>query len=199
MPILFTTHTVAQESTMLSIPENPSNPPMHTIKGCISTIAVHHKLCRQKLSMHKSWWQMKLRLLHSIMLPYYTLWQLWSPIKNAIQTTVLVLLHPMLPYLTSPIYCASISATICGLLLVELTNLFNNNKSPIIKHPKKTPRIKNPHRHIYNICMFPSVTGPPLPSRRMVLNTVQLNQDFVGYLAKSGKHFIGFTNSMHRI
>ena len=53
MLILFATHTVAKESTMLSIPENPSNP-MYTIKGYIITIAVHRKSCRHKLSMHKS-------------------------------------------------------------------------------------------------------------------------------------------------
>ena len=107
----------------------------------------------------------------------------------------------MLPYLYSPIYCASIIITICGLLLVELTNLFSTNKSSSIKHPKynKTPRINNPQRHLYTIFIFPSATGPPLPSRRMVLNTVQLNQEFVGYLAKSGKHFIGFMESMHHI
>ena len=36
-------------------------------------------------------------------------------------------------------------------------------------------------------------------SRRMVLNTVQLNQAFVGYLAKLTKNFMIFMDSMHRI
>jgi len=174
---------------MISTPENLLNP-MQTIEGCFSTIAVHHIVCMHKLSMCKSWWQMKLRLLHSIILPCYILWQLWCPIKKEIQTTVLFMLHPMLPYMNGLIYWASIIITICGLLLVKLTNVITPHKTPRIRHPK------HPHPVM---CMFPAPTSPPLPIRRMVLNTVQLNQSFVGYLAKLGKHFMGFMDSMHRI
>ena len=74
--------------------------------------------------------------------------------------------------------------------LSQLTNVITPHKTPRIRHPK------HPHPVM---CMFPAPTSPPLPIRRMVLNTVQLNQSFVGYLAKLGKHFMGFMDSMHRI
>ena len=38
-----------------------------------------------------------------------------------------------------------------------------------------------------------------MPRRLMVLSGVTLNQSFVGYLAKLGKHFLGFLDSMHKI
>ena len=38
-----------------------------------------------------------------------------------------------------------------------------------------------------------------MPRRLMVLSGVTLNQSFVGYLAKLGKHFLDFLDSMHKI
>ena len=112
------------------------------------------------------------------------------PYHEKLQTIVLFMLHPILPYLKSLIYWASIIMTIRGSLLVELTNIITTHKIPRSKYPK------HPHPAIF---MFPTPTGSPFLIRYMVLNTVQLNQSFVDYLAALRKNFMGFIDSMHRI
>lgn len=55
----------------------------------------------------------------------------------------------------------------------------------------------NPKAKYTAICMISVSKGPRIPSRYMVLSTIQLKQRFVGYLVKLGGHFIGFMESMH--
>lgn len=47
--------------------------------------------------------------------------------------------------------------------------------------------------------MFQFLVEHPLPKRQMVLSSIVLNQEFIGFLEKQGKYFLGCMHSMHRI
>ena len=84
-----------------------------------------------------------------------------------------------------------------GLLYVQFMQL-------LYQYHRDKPRRKDtPHRK--HKCdhqpyvMFAQQHSSPLPKRFLVFSGVQLHQHFVGWLAKTGKHFIGFMDSMHKI
>ena len=162
----------------------------HAITACIYTTTVFIKMRLRRIQSHQSWWKIKIHMMHAIMIPYCLLMNSLSRVTSSIQHVILTISYPFLPILNVPVYWCSIWLTIASLLLYELSHLWS-------------PRPMNnlmfiPCKHNFPF-MFRSSGGYPVPRRLMALSSIALNQSFVGFLAKLGKHFLGFMHSMHRI
>ena len=155
-------------------------------------MTTYSNVCLSKLTHNPSWFRMKLRMFHAIMHPVFLIKLLLDIIMPPIHTILLAAMHPFITPLQIPLYWLSIAMACIGLLRVEFSNTF------IYPTPPRTiPRRR--HRNLSPHCMFSYAHCHPLPRRHMVLNGVMLNQEFVGWLAKTGRRFSGFMHSMHKI
>ena len=103
--------------------DDPTTTIEHTISGYSVTLSTFTKLCTYQITSHHSWYRMRLRVFHSIMLLYFIYCYAYNIIAKPIRTALLCLLYPILPVIHGPLYWDTIVLACIGLLQVELCHL----------------------------------------------------------------------------
>ena len=136
-------------------------------------------------------------MFHTVMYPYFLLTSVGATIYSRFRSISLCIAYPFLPITNPLLYWAAISISCIGLLYVQFMQV-------LYQHCRDTPRRKEKSHRKHNCnnqpyLMFAKQHSILILKSFLVFRGVQLYQHLVGWLAKTGKHFLGFMDSMHNI
>ena len=102
-----------------------------------------------------------------------------------------IALYPCIQYVQTPIYCGAVLSTILSSIAATICEL---RAGPYINFPSVKEREAHVRWLERRAWMF-----QPMHRKYMLLNSIQLFDDFAGILLKLRYHFFGLFRTLHRI
>ena len=136
-------------------------------------------------------WRLKIAYLHLNLFPKYIWTHIWDWTWFCLKFLMGLVLYPWVGWLEYPVYFAATIYATLGILFATAIEQFNLWKWNLIEDGR------NKEEKIHLIKHFQMY--PPLPHRHMVMQGVQLHDEFVGFLRKLGFLFVGFMTVLNKI
>ena len=171
---------------------------IHNVPEFQLTIKTYLNLTQFRFIRNQSYYRMKLRMFHFIMMAKFLshtaktcIWKWFIILLYWPMIMIFGILHPFLTFTKGILYWISIVLSCTSLLFVELTTLF------VYKPPTCSRKPHNDNTPM--VLIDPERFTHPLPKYYCVFSGVALLPSFTGWLTKLGKTFGGFISSMHQI
>ena len=141
-----------------------------------NVLSIQLHTLQQQVSRHSSFGVIKLYGFHAIMLSYYLMHQVSHWVRPRGLHILMLILHPILPWLRSIVYWGTISTTVVSLLFIEAIKIYAANQAAKDNPTTVTYPATSPYPLLFIRMQY---AYPPLPSRYMVLSGVMLLQSFI--------------------
>ena len=148
-------------------------------------------------TMYRSsaWRKIRLLFFHGLMLSYFISSKMWNRGKASCQLFLVLVTYPISHYCPYVSYVSGIMFSVWGLMYVDTIRIFALALEPDNPYSWANYTILG----VDNSRLQASTTLHALPEFYMVLDSIRLKQEFIGWLSKIGIGLLGFLDAMHKI